>query len=156
MELSLVIPVYNEEENLRPLYNEIRQVMDENFGDYEVIFVDDGSTDSSLEVLNSIQQKDPNVKILEFEGNFGQTEAIQAGLDYAVGKIIVTIDSDMQNDPKDIPRLVDELERSGSDMVNGWRNQRQDPFFKKKFFPRQLRVSEEFSLGHNFMIMAVL
>jgi len=61
----------------------------------------------------------------------------------------------MQNDPKDIPRLVDELERSGSDMVNGWRNQRQDPFFKK-FFPRQLRVSEEFSLGHNFMIMAVL
>jgi len=70
MELSLVIPVYNEEENLRPLYNEIRQVMDENFGDYEVIFVDDGSTDSSLEVLNSIQQKDPNVKILEFEGNF--------------------------------------------------------------------------------------
>jgi len=74
MELSLVIPVYNEEENLRPLYNEIRQVMDENFGDYEVIFVDDGSTDSSLEVLNSIQQKDPNVKILEFEGNFSQTD----------------------------------------------------------------------------------
>jgi len=131
--------------------------MDENFGDYEVIFVDDGSTDSSLEVLNSIQQKDPNVKILEFEGNFSQTEAIQAGLDYAVGKIIVTIDSDMQNDPKDIPRLVDELERSGSDMVNGWKTRDKILFSKKKkSFPRQLRVSEEFSLGHNFMIMAVL
>jgi len=87
MELSLVIPVsITKRKIFVPLYNEIRQVMDENFGDYEVIFVDDGSTDSSLEVLNSIQQKDPNVKILEFEGNFSQTEAIQAGLDYAVGK----------------------------------------------------------------------
>jgi len=123
--------VYNEEKNLQPLFEELRQVMEENYQSYEVIFVDDGSTDSSLEVLKGLREENPCIKIIEFEGNFGQTEAIQAGLDHAKGKSVVTMDSDMQNDPRDIPKMVEELEVSGCDMVNGWRKKRSDPLPKK-------------------------
>lgn len=133
MKISVVIPVYNEEGNLRPLFDELSSVMQKNYAEFEAIFVDDGSTDSSLDILKDLRKSNSSIKIIEFEGNFGQTDAIQAGLDYAKGDIIVTMDSDMQNDPKDIPRLINELESSGSDMVSGWRNNRQDDVFKRMF-----------------------
>lgn len=130
MDISVVLPVYNEEGNLEPLYTEIEEVMEENFDEWEVVFVDDGSTDSSLEVLEKLAEN-PEVKVLEFKANFGQTQALQAGLDKASGDIVVTMDSDMQNNPRDIPRLVEKLEESGCDVVVGWRKKRNDPFFKK-------------------------
>lgn len=130
MEISIILPVYNEEENLRPLFKELLEVLEGNFTDFEVIFVDDGSQDSSLEILKDLGEENEEVKWIELRKNFGQSYAIQAGLDQAEGDIIATMDSDMQNDPKDIPRLISELENTNSDMVCGWRKKRNDPFLK--------------------------
>lgn len=133
MKVSLVLPVYNEEGNLRPLFGEIREVMEENYGDWEAVFVDDGSTDTSPEILEKISRKSPEVAVVKFRRNYGQSEAIQAGLEHADGNIIVTMDSDMQNDPQDIPGLVEKLESSDCDLVNGWRREREDSFMKTFF-----------------------
>lgn len=130
MEISVVLPVYNEEKNLQPLFEELVEVLEENFTDFEVIFVDDGSQDSSLELLEDLGEENEEVKWVELRKNFGQSYAIQAGLDRAKGDLIATMDSDMQNDPRDIPRLIDELENTGSDMICGWRKKRNDPFLK--------------------------
>ena len=130
MDVSLVIPVYNEEDNLAPLYQKIKEVMDSLGRDYEVIFVDDGSQDKSPQILDSLAQKDPRVKVIHFRRNFGQTAALAAGFEMAQGEVVITLDADLQNDPSDIPRLLEKMEE-GYDVVSGWRKDRQDPFLSR-------------------------
>ena len=103
--ISVVIPVYNEEENIPILYKELKEVLESLPYDYEVIFVNDGSRDRTGEVLEEIARKDGKVKVVEFARNYGQTSAMMAGMDIASGDVIITMDGDLQNDPKDIPRL---------------------------------------------------
>lgn len=129
--LSLVIPVYNEEENLHPLFNAIHQALDSLLYAWEVILIDDGSTDDSLNVLSELVEKDPeHVRVISFRRNFGQTAAIVAGLDHAQGEIIVLLDADMQNDPADIPMMLGKLDE-GYDLVSGWRKHRQDTYLTR-------------------------
>ena len=130
--VSVVIPVFNEYQNLAPLYQELKAVMGEMAVEYEIIFVDDGSDDDSGDVLQSLAQDDKRIKIIQFRKNFGQTAAIAAGVEHARGEIIVTMDGDGQNDPPDIPRLLEKLEQ-GYDVASGWRKNRKDPFLSKKF-----------------------
>lgn len=129
--LSVVIPVYNEEENLEPLYKELKSVLDELGLDYEIIFIDDGSRDSSWKKIKGFSINDPRVKGIRFRKNFGQTPAMMAGFHEAKGDVIITMDADRQNDPKDIPRLLAKLEE-GYDIVSGWRKHRKDPFITRK------------------------
>ncbi|MCX7975293.1 MAG: glycosyltransferase family 2 protein [Candidatus Aminicenantes bacterium] len=131
IDLSLIIPVFNEEENLPFLYQEIKEVLNSLVRSYEIIFVDDGSTDNSFTILRKIQAADPSVKLIRLRRNFGQTAALSAGFDYARGKIIITLDADLQNDPHDIPALLAKIEE-GYDMVNGWREKRQDKFLTRR------------------------
>ncbi len=131
VDLSIVIPVYNEVENIRPLVQEIIQTFDGSGSVYEIILVDDGSNDGSFQVAVDLHQEYTHVGAVRFRRNFGQTAAFSAGFNYAQGKVIVTIDADGQNDPADIPLLLKGLE-SGSDLVNGWRKDRQDGFLFRK------------------------
>jgi glycosyltransferase involved in cell wall biosynthesis len=124
--LSLIIPVYNEEENLPLLYHSVLQALSPLKKTWEVIFVDDGSKDNSFDVLKLLVEKNPeHIRVLSFRRNFGQTAAIAAGLDHACGEIIVLLDADMQNDPADIPMLLAKLDE-GYDLVSGWRKDRKD------------------------------
>lgn len=126
MNLSLVIPVYNEQDNLPLLFDALHQVMPSLGKDWEVILVDDGSRDNSLSILKEYAEKDPaHVRVVSFRRNFGQTAAIAAGLDYSQGDTIILLDADMQNDPADIPMLLEKLDE-GYDLVSGWRKQRKD------------------------------
>lgn len=126
MELSLVVPIYNEEETLPLLMEAINAALNPLKRSWEVIFVDDGSRDNSLEVLRSLAQKDPDhVRVVSFRRNFGQTAAIAAGIDHAIGQTIILMDADMQNDPADIPMLLAKLDE-GYDLVSGWRKDRKD------------------------------
>ena len=129
-DLSLVIPVYNEEANLRPLSEEIHAALKGTGLDYEVLFIDDGSSDGSFACLRELAAEDDQVVAVRFRRNYGQTAAFAAGFDHARGRIIVTLDADRQNDPADIPRLVEELEK-GYDVVNGWRENRQDDLLRR-------------------------
>jgi glycosyltransferase involved in cell wall biosynthesis len=130
-DLSLVIPVFNEEENLPLLFDAVHKALDSLSKTWEVVLVDDGSQDGSLAVLTGLAEKDPeHVRVLSFRRNFGQTAAIAAGLDYARGEIIVLLDADMQNDPGDIPMLLDKLDE-GYDLVSGWRKDRKDTFITR-------------------------
>ncbi len=131
MDLSLVIPVYNEEESLRELVGEIHQVLSPLSLDYEVILVDDGSADGSLGILREMAANDPRLVIASFRRNFGQTAAMQAGLDASRGEVVVTMDADLQNDPADIPRMLEKL-AEGYDMVAGWRADRKDAFINRR------------------------
>jgi glycosyltransferase involved in cell wall biosynthesis len=131
MNLSLVIPVYNEEENLPLVYAAIDQALTPLKNTWEIIFVDDGSRDRSFDVLKLLVEKDPeHVRVLGFRRNFGQTAAIAAGIDHACGEIIVLLDADMQNDPADIPMLLAKLDE-GYDLVSGWRKNRKDNRFTR-------------------------
>ena len=131
--LSLIIPVYNEAQNLPLLYDSIKQVMQPIKQKWEVVFVDDGSTDGSLDVLQAFVKKDPwHVRAVVFRRNFGQTAAIAAGIDYAHGETIVLLDADMQKDPNDIPRLLAKLDE-GYDLVSGWRKDRKDNHLTRTF-----------------------
>ncbi len=129
-DLSLVVPVYNEEENLKPLWGEIRKVLGKIRGSWEVVFVDDGSEDQSPRILEEISRKEPRVRVLRFMRNFGQTAALSAGIDHARGKVVVFMDADRQNDPGDIPRLIKRI-HDGYDLVSGWRRKRKDPLSKR-------------------------
>ncbi len=131
MNISIVIPLLNEAPNLSPLYTEITEVMNGLEHAYEIIFVDDGSTDGGLEILKDIQRSDSRVKIISFRRNFGQTAALAAGFEYAQGEVFVTLDADRQNDPRDIPLLLEKI-LSGYDLVNGWRYDRQDDYVSRK------------------------
>lgn len=128
--VSIVIPVYNEEKNLVTLQIEINDSM-KGEGVYEVVYVDDGSTDGSRKVLGEIQAQYREVKVIELSRHFGQTEAMQAGIDHARGSVLVFLDADLQNDPRDIPRLLSKVEE-GYDVVSGWRKGRQDPCLTRK------------------------
>jgi glycosyltransferase involved in cell wall biosynthesis len=130
--VSVVIPIFNEEENIPPLYQDLKAVMEEMGVKYEVIFIDDGSDDGSNEILQRLAQKHKGIKIIQFRKNFGQTAAIAAGVEHAQGEIIVTMDGDGQNDPRDIPPLLKKLEE-GYDVASGWRKNRKDPFLNKRF-----------------------
>ncbi|RPJ28812.1 MAG: glycosyltransferase [Chloroflexi bacterium] len=124
--LSLIIPVYNEAKNLPILYESIQETLKSIQSIWEVIFVDDGSTDNSFEAMKSLVEKDPeHVRVVSFRRNFGQTAAITAGIDHAHGEIIVLLDADLQNDPADIPMLLAKLDE-GYDLVSGWRKDRKD------------------------------
>ena len=124
--LSLVVPVYNEKDNLPLLMNAIYAALNPLKKKWEVVLVDDGSKDGSLDVLTTIAEKDPkHVRVVVFRRNFGQTAAIAAGIDHSEGKILILLDADMQNDPADIPMLLDKLDE-GYDLVSGWRKDRKD------------------------------
>jgi glycosyltransferase involved in cell wall biosynthesis len=126
MKLSLIIPLYNEEDNLTPLMDSIYSALDPLKQDWEVIFVDDGSRDRSLDILRSLVEKDSqHIRVVVFRRNFGQTAAITAGIDHSQGETIVLLDADMQNDPADIPMLLAKLDE-GYDLVSGWRKDRKD------------------------------
>ncbi|MFQ5682036.1 MAG: glycosyltransferase family 2 protein [Candidatus Binatia bacterium] len=131
MDLSVVVPVYNEAECLEPLIREAGTVLNSLGQDYELIFVDDGSTDATYSILSRFQAKEPRIKVLQLRRNFGQTPAFAAGFDYARGDIIIPMDGDGQNDPKDIPLLLDKI-AAGFDLVSGWRSPRQDPFWSRR------------------------
>lgn len=129
--LSLVVPVYNEEENLRSLLDAIHGALDPLPRTWEVVFVDDGSVDASLRVLTELAERDSeHVRVVSFRRNFGQTAAIVAGLDYAQGEVIVLLDADMQNDPADIPMMLSKLDE-GYDLVSGWRRMRKDSYLTR-------------------------
>ena len=127
--ISLVIPAYNESENLVPLHKQIVDVLDGLSCTAEIIFVDDGSRDSSASILKDLAKKDPRVKVVLFARNYGQTAAMGAGIKFARGEVIVPLDADMQNDPADIPKLIAKLEE-GYDIVSGWRKARKDEYFR--------------------------
>lgn len=131
VDVSVLIPVYNEEESLRPLAGELSGVLDRLDKPYEVIFVDDGSSDGSFEVLRELALENPRIKVIRLARNFGQTAALRAGLDEARGEVIVTLDADLQNDPADIPSLLEKLDQ-GFDAVSGWRKNRKDKFLSRR------------------------
>lgn len=125
VKISIIAPVYNEEESLKQLYSEVVAVLEPLSFDYEIIAVNDGSSDKSIEVLNEIAINDHNFKVINFRKNYGQTAAISAGIDSAQGEILIPLDADLQNDPADIPILIEKI-NEGFDVVSGWRKKRQD------------------------------
>src|SRR6266849_6568037 len=127
VELSVVIPIRNEAPSLDELHRELSETLTRWGREYELIVVDDGSTDESFETLARLQAGDPHLRVIRFRRNFGQTAAFAAGFEYARGRYIVTSDGDLQNDPRDIPGMIEALER-GADVVSGWRKDRKDPF----------------------------
>ncbi len=131
MKLSIVIPIFNEEENLPLIYEEVKGVLEGMGVEHEILFVDDGSIDNSLNIIRAIQNNDPSVIGVSFRKNFGQTAAMSAGFDYATGDVIVTMDGDLQNDPHDIPHMIEKI-GEGYDVVTGWRHDRKDAFINRK------------------------
>ncbi len=131
IQLSVIIPVFNEEGNIEPLYREIRGALDGLGVEYEILAIDDGSTDDSFTLLKRVHEEDPRVRVIRFRRNFGQTAAFAAGFDAAQGEIVVTLDADLQNDPADIPPLLAKMEE-GYDVVSGWRVERHDPFLTRR------------------------
>ncbi len=129
--VSLVAPVYNEAENIDRFMAEVVPVLEKIDDRFEIIAVDDGSTDSTYEKLKAARDKDGRIKIIRFRGNFGQTAAFSAGFNHAKGDIIITIDADLQNDPADIPAMIDRL-NEGYDIVSGWRHKRKDRFLTRR------------------------
>ena len=124
-EISVVLPVFDEQDNLRPVYDQIIRSLGNDRHSYEILFVDDGSRDGSFDVLAELQKNDDKVRVIRFRKNFGQTAAMSAGFEHARGKIIVAMDADLQNDPADIPKMIDKL-NEGFDVVSGWRKKRHD------------------------------
>lgn len=131
VDFSIVVPIYNEEDNIAALYQSITSALTADRFTYEIILVDDGSADGSFAALKNLAAQDERVKVIRFRRNFGQTAAMSAGFDAASGDIIIPMDGDLQNDPADIPRLIDKLNQ-GYDVVSGWRSDRKDTFITRK------------------------
>src|ERR671922_2909454 len=131
MQLSVVIPVYNEEENIEPLIQEINAALEPLGKQYEVVVVDDGSQDNTFPTLAQLHRNERHLRVVRLKRNFGQTAALAAGLAHAEGEVVVMMDGDGQNDPADIPALLAELDR-GADLVSGWRYSRRDPLFSRR------------------------
>jgi len=129
---SVVIPFFNEQENILPLYVRITEVMDALAEPYEMIFVDDGSRDQTFRILNDIYENDRRVHAVRLRRNFGQTAALKAGFDFAQGDIIISMDGDQQHEPEDIPLFLEKI-REGFDIASGWRADRQDPWLTRRF-----------------------
>jgi glycosyltransferase involved in cell wall biosynthesis len=130
-DLSIIVPLYNEEDSVTPLYNAIVKSVDRMDVDYEILFVDDGSKDNTVPIASGLAAKDKRLRVVKFRRNYGQTPAMAAGIDNAIGKILVTMDGDLQNDPDDIPELVHNIEK-GYDIAVGWRHNRQDKLISRK------------------------
>jgi glycosyltransferase involved in cell wall biosynthesis len=135
-ELSLFLPVLDEEESLRPMHDKIRSALDALGKTAEVIYVDDGSTDRSLPILRELAAEDKRIRVISLRRNYGQTAAMSAGIDAARGRILIPMDADLQNDPADIKRLLDKLDE-GYDVVSGWRKNRRDKLISRKI-PSQI------------------
>jgi glycosyltransferase involved in cell wall biosynthesis len=131
IDFSVVVPLLNEEENLEALYSQLDQALSGLGKTYELIFIDDGSSDGSFAILQELAQRDSHVRLVQLRRNFGQTAAFSAGFDCARGEVIITMDADLQNDPADIPMLLERMEE-GYDIVSGWRVHRQDQFLKRR------------------------
>lgn len=129
--LSIVIPLFNEEGNIEPLYREIKEALEGLGVEYEILTIDDGSSDDSFTLLKRLHEEDSRVRVIRFRRNFGQTAAFAAGFDAARGEMVVTLDADLQNDPADIPGLLAKLEE-GYDVVSGWRIERKDPLLTRR------------------------
>ncbi len=130
MTLSIVIPLFNEEENIKELHEKLKKTLDTLNKEYEILFIDDGSTDKTLSILEEIQAHDKRILVLSLRRNFGQTAAFAAGFDFARGDVIFTMDGDLQNDPADIPKLLELMK--DNDLVSGWRKKRKDPFLTRR------------------------
>lgn len=130
-DVSVFIPVYNEEENIVLLQGRISEALNNQNFSYEIIYVDDGSKDASYSILKQIAIQNHNIKVIKFRRNFGQTAAMSAGIDAAEGKVLIPMDSDLQNDPSDIPNLLNKI-NEGYDVVSGWRKNRKDTFINRK------------------------
>jgi len=130
IEISIVIPVYNEEDNVWLLYDNLEPVLSKLGINYEVILVDDGSSDGTYNKLRQLHEKNNHFKIIKFRRNFGQTQAMRAGFDFASGSIIITLDADLQNDPEDIPKILEKMDE-GYDIVSGWRKNRKDKVLRR-------------------------
>lgn len=130
-DLSVVIPVRNEAANVRQLCRELIDVLDASGRTFEIVLVDDGSTDDTFQILRELQASEPRLRVVRFRRNFGQTAAFAAGFAHARGRLIATMDGDLQNDPHDIPAMVELIER-GNDIVCGWRKHRKDPFLNRR------------------------
>lgn len=129
--VSVVVPMYNEEESVRPLYDRLRPIMDAGPWAYEVVFVDDGSTDRTFDEIRRLHELDPRVRCVRFRRNYGQTPAMKAGFDHARGAVVVSMDGDLQNDPVDIPRFLEKI-GEGYGIVCGWRKDRKDKAITRK------------------------
>jgi glycosyltransferase involved in cell wall biosynthesis len=136
MDLSIIVPLYNEEDSIEPLYEALVRVLTHLEHSFEIIFVDDGSVDSTFIRAKQLAQQDPHLRVIKFRKNYGQTPAIAAGIDNARGRLLVTMDGDLQNDPADIPRLIAKLNED-NDIVVGWRHQRQDKLITRRI-PSQI------------------
>lgn len=126
MDLSIIIPLFNEAESLPPLYDWIKRVMDENKFSYEIIFINDGSTDDSWNVINTLKQKDDCVKAIRFRRNYGKSPALYCGFEKAKGDVVITMDADLQDSPDEIPELFRMIKEDGYDLVSGWKKKRYD------------------------------
>lgn len=131
IDLSVVVPVFNEESNLDDLIRAVTSALHDYHGEYEILLVDDGSTDGSFPIMKRLAAEEPRIRVIRFGINYGQTAAISAGFHFARGKVIVTMDADLQNDPTDIPALLEKIEE-GFDVVSGWRKNRFDVFLTRK------------------------
>ncbi len=131
VDVSVVLPVYDEKDNLAPLFDQIAAALEPTGKSFEIVAVDDGSHDGSRQLLEELAAQRRYLKVVLFRRNCGQTAALDAGFHYATGNYVVTLDSDLQNDPADIPRLIEELDR-GADVVSGWRKERKDGFFLRR------------------------
>jgi glycosyltransferase involved in cell wall biosynthesis len=132
-ELSVVIPLYNEVESIPALYDELTAALEATGRPYEVVVVDDGSKDGSFDRLREINARDPRWQVIRFRRNFGQTAGFAAGFTAAQGDIVITSDADLQNDPRDIPKLIAKMEEGGYDIVSGWRVDRKEPLLSRRF-----------------------
>jgi glycosyltransferase involved in cell wall biosynthesis len=129
--ISIIAPIYNERENLEPFMASVTHVLDASGEDYEILLIDDGSTDGSGPIFEALSKGNPRVRVIHFRRNFGQTAAMAAGFDFAEGNILIPMDADLQNDPADIPAILSKL-REGFDVVSCWRQNRQDPWLTRR------------------------
>ena len=129
-ELSVIIPLYDEEESLRELYERIIQAAEKTVQSFEIIFIDDGSQDDSLKILQALHERDSRVKVISFRKNYGKSAALSEGFHYCSGDIVITMDADLQDDPAEIPHLIKKI-NEGYDLVSGWKKKRYDPWLKK-------------------------
>lgn len=132
MDISVVIPLLNEDESLNELHDWIAKVMQSNRYSYEILFIDDGSTDDSWKVIEALSEKNSNVKGLRFQRNYGKSQALNAGFKIVEGDVIITMDADLQDSPDEIPELYDLIVKDGYDLISGWKKKRYDSKIKKK------------------------
>ncbi|WP_010522287.1 glycosyltransferase family 2 protein [Aquimarina agarivorans] len=150
-EISIVIPLLNEQESLTELHEWIKKVMDQHSYSYELIFIDDGSTDHSWKTITKLQEKDSNIKGIRFLKNYGKSQALHAGFSACIGQVVITMDADLQDNPEEIPELYQMITQQGYDLVSGWKKKRYDAVFAKnlpsKLFNAAARVTSGVKLN---------